>query len=274
MFPHSTLSTSARLALLAPDSGVLPLRFRRSDVNAARYDALLASVQKLRGAEYLKDGAISAHQLESDGRHVADSDRASWHILSLDGAGRVTGCSRVLQHSQSVSFKQLLARKAAVADDPQWGARFRAAIESEISIAGRADLSFVELGGWAIQESARFTSEALRIALATYALCWWFGGAIGITTATVRNCSSRILRKLGGAPLSFNGLPIPSYYDSRYRCEMEVLRFDSRQPESRFQSLIEPVFSQLAEAAVIWRTESRPAPVFQPAVWQYAAAPA
>ncbi|MFN0171109.1 MAG: hypothetical protein ACKV22_32230 [Bryobacteraceae bacterium] len=267
------LASGHSLVLLAPDNGVLPPRFGRAEVDTRRYDSLLHAMQRMRGAIYLRDGAITPSQLESDGRHVVDADRISWHVLSLNNGGQVTGCSRYLCHEQDASFEELTVGHASLVHDPAWGRRFRKAIESEVANARADNLAFVEVGGWAVHESLRFTTEALRVALSTYALARWLGGCIGITTATVRNCSSRILRKIGGTPLQLDGARIPPYYDPRYRCEMEVLRFDSRRPDSRFLPWIEPIYRQLAGAPVVWRTTkvARPIPVHpRAATWDYA----
>lgn len=243
-----------QLILLAPDGARFPERFREATVCGKRYDSLLGAMQKLRGSIYLQDGAIQPNQLEIDGRHVVRADLDSWHVLSLDANGKVAGCSRYHSHQSGVTFNELTVSQAAIASDPELGLSFRKAIEAEIGHARRSQIGFVEVGGWAVHQKLRFTTEALRVALSTYALAWGLGDCISITTATVRNCSSRILRKLGGAPLSLNGASIPAYFDPQYGCEMEVLRFDSRRPDSRFLSWIEPIFQQLASAQVVCRT--------------------
>jgi hypothetical protein len=88
------------------------------------------------------------------------------------------------------------------------------------------------------------------LALAGYSLGRIRGGCLGITTATVRHCSSSILRRLGGATLEADGVTVPRYYDPRYRCDMEVLRFDSRNPNTKYLHLIELLREKLANALV------------------------
>ena len=250
------------LVLLAPDAGHLPSTFRKAMVDPRQYDALLGAMQRMRGSIYLNDGAIHHSQLESDGRHVVDSDRRSWHVLSINSAGQVEGCSRYLEHPHRTPFASLIASRAAIASHPVYGAMFSDALRAQMEFARKSGLAFAEVGGWAVQDKLRFTTEALRIALTTFALARWLGGCIGITTATVRHCSSRILRKIGGAPLDAGAMAIPSYFDPQYQCEMELLRFDSRSPSPRFQSWINTIFNQLAEAPVVWR--NREATALQP----------
>jgi hypothetical protein len=91
--------------------------------------------------------------------------------------------------------------------------------------------------------------------LAAFSLGRIAGGALGLTTATVRHASSTILRRLGGSNLEVNGKPIPSYYDERYGCEMELLRFDSRRPSSRFAAVIDRLAERLAYVPVIAASE-------------------
>ena len=93
--------------------------------------------------------------------------------------------------------------------------------------------------------------EAMNIALSTFALAQSIGGAIGLTTATVRNCSSRILRKIGGRSLGLPGCPLPSYFDPQYGCEMELLRFDSNAPNPKYQTRIDDILSRFFELPVV-----------------------
>ena len=111
-------------------------------------------------------------------------------------------------------------------------------------------LRYVEAGGWALAPELRCTTEALHIALASYALGELLGGCLGLSTATVRHHSSSILRRLGGNTLVWDGRPLPPYYDPAYRCEMEIVRFDSRLPNPKYQALVNQLKAELAMAPV------------------------
>jgi hypothetical protein len=87
--------------------------------------------------------------------------------------------------------------------------------------------------------------------LATYALAQKLGGCVGITTATVRNCSSRILRKIGGRPLEVAEQTLPAYYDPQYRCDMELLRFESSAPNPKYQARMARLADYLPELPVV-----------------------
>jgi hypothetical protein len=77
------------------------------------------------------------------------------------------------------------------------------------------------------------------------------GGALCITTANVAHSCSSILRRLGGAYLEFEGAPIPSYFDPRYKTDIDLLRFDSRCPSPKYAELIQLVMSKLANVCVV-----------------------
>jgi hypothetical protein len=87
--------------------------------------------------------------------------------------------------------------------------------------------------------------------VSAYALAAELGGCIGITTATVRHCSSRILRKLGGRSLEVGGVSLPSYFDPRYGCEMEILRFESRTLNRRYGVAVDRMFARFQDVRVI-----------------------
>jgi hypothetical protein len=101
----------------------------------------------------------------------------------------------------------------------------------------------------------RRTTAALNFVLATYAWSQLLGGAVGISTATERNGSASILRRLGGRPLHWDNAALPAYFDERYNCEMEVLLFDSREPNPKYQGYIEEVKAQITSLDVICRDD-------------------
>jgi len=219
-------------------------------------------MQRLRGAVYLKDGAIGPDQLDHESRHRLAIDDRSWHVLTLDGGGSVVGCSRYCAHPAGVKFNQLDMVTSALARDQRWTESLRIAVEEDIALARRLNMSFVEAGGWALSETARGTTAALRIALATYSLADVLGGCIGMTTATVRHCSASILRRIGGHSLKLGDQTFPTYYDPQYECEMEILRFDSRFPNPQFRHWVRGLGSALTQVPIVcarpgWQIRSR-----------------
>lgn len=237
------------LALLAPSLDSVPLLFRRAELDTQRHATYLARLQQLRGRIYLDDGAIEPWQLREDGRHCVDTDADSWHVIALSGAS-VTGCARLQCHAGAPVYSRLGVARSAQARCPAWGEMLRAAVRAELARAEREHLGFVEAGGWAIAPALRSTTEALRVALGSFALGQLLGGCLGLSTATVRHNSATILRKLGAAPLVWNGQRLPPYYDPAYRCEMEVVTFDSRRPHPKFERVTEQLMEELLHAPV------------------------
>jgi len=91
------------------------------------------------------------------------------------------------------------------------------------------------------------------MALAVYGFSRRHGGALGMTTATFRHCSAVILQRLGGSRFESAGATLPPYYDPRYKCMMEMLRFDSRRPNPKYVGLIDRLRDRLADALVVTR---------------------
>jgi predicted GNAT family N-acyltransferase len=239
----------------------MPESFSDPHFDRERHAEMLAQAQKLRGRIYVEEGAIEASELTPDGRHYMAADEESWHILALDSKGKVSGCARYLAHENTVPFARLGVRQSALARCDQWGQKLRSAVEQELQLARRRDIAYVEMGGWALREDVRCSTEAIRIAMCAYALARNLGGAIGVTAATVRHCSSSILRRIGGQALTAAGTELPSYHDPRYKCEMTILRFDSNRPNPRYEAWIERIREELLTAPAICAT----AP---PAVWE------
>lgn len=229
-----TLARPDTLVLLAPAATLVSAVFDDVDVDAARHATLLTGVQRLRGATYLRDGAITEAQLSSDGCHVQDADDASWHVVSVRPDGQVMACARFRAYPADSAPESLGVWSSALARSVAWSERLREAIESDMTLARLRGLVYAEVGGWAVAEEWRRSTQAATTALATYALAEALGGCIGVTTATVRHCSARILRKLGGRSLEAGGIALPTYFDPQYGCEMEILRFDSRSPGRKY----------------------------------------
>jgi hypothetical protein len=244
-------TSESRLVLLAPRSATVPSAFLNLQFDAVRHEQLLAGMQRLRGSVYLQDAAIGRQELSADGRHVIGIDWDSWHLLAVDRSGAVCGSVRYRAHGRTAGFQDLWVRHSALADDPDWGSRFRCAVESEQHQARSRNVSYVEVGGWAVAPARRCTTDPLRIALATFGLAQILGGCIGITTATVKHSSSSILRRIGGTSLEFTGQALPPYYDPRFKCDMEVLRFDSACPAPKCLHLVDRFRAEILESPVI-----------------------
>jgi hypothetical protein len=238
------------LCLLPPPRAKIPASFRNVASEPEQHERLLGQMQRLRGSVYLEDGAISSSDLTA-GRHQTASDRRSWHLLLLDGAGDVCGCLRYLLHSPETDFAQLIASETPLATCGIWRSVLTSSVKTELELAKALDVPFIEVGGWAIREELRKTVEALRMVLATYAFSREFGGAIGFTTATVRHSSSSILRRIGGLSLEANGATIPPYEDPHYNCRMEMLRFYSWAPNARYAVWIRELGRILRSVPVI-----------------------
>jgi hypothetical protein len=255
------------LVLLAPEGHSIPGLFTRRRIDRGGHARRLSEAQRVRGSIYLADGAVQASQLTRDGRHVQRADYDSWHVLAVNGNGEVQGCARYRHLTGNVGFDDLGVRESWLARCEQWGLSLRAAVESEIVQAQRRGMAFAEVGGWAIVPEKRHTTEALRMAMATYSLAQILGGCVGISTATERHSSSSILRRIGGRSLEHRGEELPPYYDPQYRCRMEVLRFDSSQPDASCSKWVDQLSKRLADVSVVIArdpAESCPAPSPRP----------
>ena len=256
---HFHSRTRNQFVVLPPAGLRVPRIFRRIEFDDQRHSRLLAGMQRLRGKTYLDDGAIRREDLTPDGRHQTPADEHAWHVLSVDGDGKVQTCLRYLDETNSSSFRGLWVSHAAMAHCPRQGWKLRKAVESTMQRARDTRLGFGSVGGWAAAPEERRTLAPVAIILATYGLLELLGGCIGLATATFRHHSATILRKIGLNPLSWRGTALPAYYDPQYGCEMEILEFDSGRPNPKYRDAVEQFTAALSLAPVICR-ESISAP--------------
>ncbi|HTM26229.1 MAG TPA: hypothetical protein VL225_13615 [Vicinamibacterales bacterium] len=251
LLERNIASIEKRLVLVAPPDIGLPESFRNVTADRGRHQQLVQEMQRLRGSVYLQDGAVQRDQLTTDGLHRTPEDDRSWHLLMLNGRREVSSCAWYMEHDEAARFEHLRVRNCGLARVDGWRERLSQAVESELQRARENGLRYAEVGGWAVAKGSRCTSEGLLLALAAYSLGRTLGGALGITMATVRHSSSTILRRLGGSLLEVGGSIVPPYYDPKYRCEMELLRFDSRRPSAKYGSLIELLGRRLHFVSVV-----------------------
>ncbi len=244
-------SIQAHTIVLAPGDAYIPNTFSRTVRNHTRHANVLSELQKLRGKVYLEDGAIGRSELTSDGRFIQAIDDHAWHLVRINENGDVCGCARYMAYPSDLSFSDTGVSKSPLSRSREWAGSLKSALDSEISLARRLRVDYVEVGGWALAPELRCTSEGLRIALGTFSLARLLGGCIGVTTATQRHCSASILKRIGGQPLMAQGVEIPSYFDPRFDCEMEIIRFDSSRPNPRFERWIEELKGYLSTVPVI-----------------------
>lgn len=251
LLARSVSTIDRRLLLLAPPNRPVAGLFDRTRVDDQLHGRLLREVQRLRGGIYLDDGAVRPGDLSDEGLHETPEDARSWHLIMLDREGRLSSCAWCLEHEDATSIEQLRVRHCPLNGAHPLRERLQRAVATELRHAREEGLRYAEVGGWAVSRTSRCTSEGLLLALAAYSLGRRIGGALGLTTATVRHSSSTILRRLGGTSLEVDGGEIPSYFDERYRCEMEILRFDSRRPSPKYAPVIELLKERLSGVGVI-----------------------
>ena len=249
--PSRSVFPASSMMLVAPRGAVVPDTFNGVNVDAQQHEHLLREVQRLRGRAYLDDGAITADDLTHDGRHLQMADDEGWHVVSLSEHGSIAACARLRPHRPDCAPCALGVWSSAMAKTPEWTDRLWAALDADLALARLRNVHYVEFGGWAVGDEWRGTSMALTTAMATYALGECIGGFVGVTTATVRHSSSRMMRKLGGHSFTDEGVAVPSYFDARYGCEMELLRFDSKRPTERYGTMVKHVMRSLDRVPVV-----------------------
>jgi hypothetical protein len=210
---------------------------------------MLRQMQQLRGRVYLDDGALRPEQLGYDGRHRTPEDERSWHLLLLNRRGDVSACIWYLEHDEPSSIHELRVKSCPLTDAPE--GHLRQAVHADLALARDERIKYSEVGGWAVAHPTRRPTEGVLLILATFGLSRLLGGALGVATATARHSSATMLRRLGLHRFEVNGATIEPYFDNKYDCEMEVLRYDTRQSSARYHGLIERLKARLHRVPVV-----------------------
>lgn len=200
-------------------------------------DSLIVEMQQLRAVTYLADGSIKPKDIDSQGRFVMDGDNDCWHMLLMH-KGKVIGAMRYrIYDAQSTTFEDLHVSHCPNAKV------IKSHIELDLDIARKLDWRYIEVGGWAIHPDYRVTSAALTLILGSFAIGQLVGGALGCCTAALINNSAKILKRIGGRAI----LGCEPYYDERWDCMIEVLRFDSEAIPPKYRQALSEVKGYLRE---------------------------
>lgn len=237
--------------ILAPKVANYDPAFAAYTINETLYRSRLDGLQRLRGRVYRQDGAIDDDSIDAEGRFKMCGDEEAWHLILADQEDHVVGCARYLVYANTIPYRVLRISQSALGQDPQWSSKLRSAVEADLRLARQRELLYVEIGGWALSEEWRKTKAALETAAGSYALGHLWGGTLGACTATVRHGSASILRRIGGSSLVAGGKALPPYFDPRFGCGMELLRFDYLTPWPRMRPLIDAMRGRLATTEVL-----------------------
>ena len=235
------------LVVLAPSDTFEVESFSQVEVGPLAHRNLFDSMQRFRGQIALEEGAIHRGHLTSDGRHDMSIDHLAWHLILLDH-GAVAGAIRYVEYPNTISYGDLLVRQTWLAHTPEWGFDVRMAVESTLCEARRRNVHFGEPGGWVLSSALRHRRDAIRLALGCFALAEHLGSALCVCTASHKNHSATMLRRLGGMRLGTSAGPLPVFHEPQYQCAMELLRFDSSVVAHPYRGLVDELAWSLANS--------------------------
>lgn len=206
-----------------------------------QHEHYIRAIPLFRGLHYLSDGALQKSDLTHDGLHSDPVDLTSWHLVGVDSRGAVVGCARC--HTLGLSTYESTSFCHSALAQSRWAGALRRIVQDMISRAQQRSASFAEIGGWCLAPEVRKRSEVLTSVMLMYALGGILGGVIGLATATRRHNSSAMLQRMGARKARVGDVELPAFYEPQFRCEIDLLEFDSMQKpgsyESRFIALRE-----------------------------------
>jgi hypothetical protein len=209
------------------------------------YNAVLGSIQRLRGSVYLEDGALPISAVEPDGRHLSELDEMSYHLTLWNG--KVEGCLRLTPYPHSYPAENYkvfeLIRRMPGVQAKIYAAAFKNCL-AEWQAKG---FQLGETGGLAIAGMYRMNAVSMIIPLAGWSLSRIKKRLVCIASATERNGSAEILRRLGGWRIKHEGVELPPFFDSAYGCDMEFIAFNSETLNPKFEASVTGIQELMAE---------------------------
>lgn len=204
----------------------------------AEHKAAISDVQRFRGCVYVADGAIPASALDDEGRHYQEFDFENYHLCLRNSDRGIQGSFRLSFYEPEATAEDLRLFELVDRMPTDFVHDCRAALEALFVSSHAEGIHLVEAGGWAVAEELRQSRAAILTPLAGWALCQIKGNALVAAAATTRHHSSAILKRIGGFSLMNDGEELPPFMDDYHGCEMQLLGFDSRKPDPKYEKMV------------------------------------
>jgi len=211
---------------------------RERFLRLAEYMAAVSEIQRFRGRVYVADGAIPASALDEAGRHYQEFDFENYHLCLRNWQGRIGGCLRLRLHERTAEVRDLWLHELIKRMHPDMAESCYAALTSLFEMSRRDNVRIGEIGGWAVDEEFRNHRVSTLLPIAGWALYQIVGNAFGVASATRRHHSAAILKRIGGFELKHGDEQLPCFMDDFHGCELELLGFDSRRPNPKYEKLV------------------------------------
>ena len=239
------------LSVVAPRNAILPRQVTRGRIDPAAHRLRVSEIQAVRGQIYFEDGAIPKSALDAQGRYGAEGDFDHWHVVVSDSASNVCGCVRLrlLHPDQDLNELHTYKVLARLPEDQQ--GRYLRAADAHRMKALDDNVSFGEVSGLALTKKFRRSSAGITLAVACWSVFRLLGNAMPLGTSTLRHGWAERLQGLGGFALTCGNEPLPPFYDDYFRCEMQLLGFDSRRIVPSCEPLVEEIHSHVLDSTIV-----------------------
>jgi hypothetical protein len=240
----------ACLVVVAPKDCVPAGGFANACPDGLFRETILDEIQCLRGRVYLEDGAIAARCLDAQGRFRSELDERSWHLALLNEHMQVAGCIRLTQYQRLRSCRDLKVHELIERMPGPDAAAYRHALQSYVDQTVQEGQAFYEIGGWAVAAQHRNSTKGIILACACWSLAQLLAPGRGVASATLRNQSAPLLRRLGAFSLHHRLKKLTKFFDPVYDCDMELLAFDTA-PARDLHRTVAVVHDYLKRALVV-----------------------
>jgi hypothetical protein len=215
----------------------------------AEHRVAVSEVQRFRGRVYVEDGAIPTSALDEEGRHYQEFDFENYHLCLRDLDRRIRACFRLRLHDPAVEIRDLKLHEVIERMPSGRAVLCYGALADLFELSRQEQVRIGEVGGWAVDEELRCHRGSTVLPFAAWSLYQIVGNALVVASATSRHHSSAILKRIGGFALKHGDAQLPCFMDEFHGCEIELLGFDSRRPNAKYEKLVTELKSYLLTRA-------------------------
>src|SRR5262245_29480124 len=200
--------------------------------------AAISEIQRFRARVYVAHGALPASALDGRGRHFQWFDFENHHLCLRNGAGQIRGCLRLRLHNRGVKLHDLRIHELIRRLPMPLAETCNRAVVALLERSCSEGLRFGDVGGWAVDEELRQSRVSVLLPVACWVVYPILHHVLAVASATTRHQSSEILKRIGGFALRYGSEELPQFVDDFHGCEMELLGFDSRSPQPRYERTV------------------------------------
>lgn len=194
----------------------------------------LNEVLNFRNQKYLEDNAINNYTKDP----ILDNEDIYWHIILINNKNKIKGSVKALFHNPGIDHYDIFNKFFNNLELNQ-KKYYQNCLAQYLRYAKNESKRILEIGGFSVEKKKTNTSAMLILICSCWSISRLISNSLGLAVVTKKHNFSKILCKLGGFKLFYNGDVLQPFFDVNHNSEVEIIGFETWLNNERIESLVE-----------------------------------